>query len=129
MIDQAQQRAADAEDPVHDPYTEDVLLLFVEYAFEPGQDHRADHEQKSKMDVQGGKDQGRKEDRQCSSMFSHGYTLEISLHDASREEFLYPCSENIQDLPQTESAEIEKRRIRIETIGIYQTAYRFKPAH
>ena len=62
MIDQAQQRSADAKDPVHDPHAEDVLLLFVENALQSRQDRCAEHKQKAQMDMQRGKDQGGKQD-------------------------------------------------------------------
>ena len=34
VIDQAEHRAEHAEDPVHDPYAEDVPLLFIQNAFQ-----------------------------------------------------------------------------------------------
>ena len=47
VVYQAKQSAADAEDPVHDPYAEDVLLPVVDDAFESGQQGCANHEQEA----------------------------------------------------------------------------------
>ena len=49
MVDQTEERAADAESPVNDPYAKDVLLLFIENAFKSGEDGSAAHEKETEV--------------------------------------------------------------------------------
>ena len=69
VIDQAQQRATHAECPMDNPDAQNGFLLFVQKAFQTGKDHRAEHEQKPKMNVERAEDQGRKDEDRRNTYF------------------------------------------------------------
>ena len=111
-----------------DPDAEDTLLLFIENTLECGKNARAGHEKKSEMDMERREDRGREHDRHGSRVISHQDPLHIFLHNTSRKEFLDPRSENINDLPQSEAAQIDKRRFRLECHRIDETGSHFDNA-
>lgn len=127
MINQAQEGTADAEDPVNDPHTENVLLLFIEDTFKTGEDGCTAHKQKTKVNVQRGKDQRRQTDGQQGGIFHNGDAPEVALNDAARKKLLDTRGENVNDLAKTEAADIKEGRLRLKRVKYIRVFVAEKP--
>ena len=97
MVDQTEERAADAESPVNDPYAKDVPLLFIENAFKSGEDGSAAHEKETEVNVECCEDQRGEKDGQKTGVLHNSDALEVPLNDTARKELLNAGGEDIDD--------------------------------